>query len=52
MGLTAVTSEHSSHAEKIRKLRLQLAKTADEKERHVILRQIEALEEESRSQLK
>jgi len=52
MGLTTATSEHSSHAEKIRQLRLQLAETADEQKRHKILRQIEALEEESKSQLR
>ena len=45
MGLT----EHLSQAEKIRKLRIQLTKTTDEQKRHIILRQIEALEEESKS---
>ena len=52
MGLTASTSEHLSQAEKLRKLRLQLAETTDEQKRHMVLRQIEALEEESKSQLK
>jgi len=52
MGLTTTASEYSSNAEKIRKLRLQLAKTANEEKRHIILRQIEALEEESKSQLR
>ncbi len=52
MGLTGAASEHSSHAEKICKLRLQLAKTADEQKRHMILKQIEGLEEELRSQSK
>lgn len=45
-------SEHFSHAEKLRGLRLQLAQTADEPKRHVILRQIENLEEESKNELK
>ena len=46
MGLTA--SEHLSQAEKLRKLRLRLAETTDEQKRHMVLRQIEALEEESK----
>ena len=49
MSLTAATTEHLSQAEKLRKLRMQLAKTTDEQKRHIILRQIEALEEESKS---
>ncbi len=52
MGLTAATTEHSSQAEKLRKLRMQLAETTDEQKRHMLLRQIEALEEESKRQLK
>ena len=52
MGLMDATSEHSSQAEKLRKLRLQLAETTDEQKRHIILRQIEELEEQSRRQLK
>jgi hypothetical protein len=52
MRSTESTSEHSSQAEKLRRLRLQLAQTSDEPQRHVILRQIEELEEGSRNQLK
>lgn len=44
--------EHFVLAEEIRRLRLKLAKTSDEPQRHIILRQIEALEEEARSALK
>jgi hypothetical protein len=44
--------EHFTHAEKLRELRVQLAETSDEPKRHVILRQIEELEEEAKSQLK
>ena len=40
---TDPTSEHFSQAEKLRQLRLQLAQTTDEPQRHVILRQIEEL---------
>ncbi len=39
-----------ARAETLRQLRLQLAETEDEQKRHVLLRQIEALEEEARSQ--
>jgi hypothetical protein len=49
---TESTSEHSSQAEKLRRLRLQLADTTNEPQRHIILRQIEELEEESKNQLK
>lgn len=45
-------SEHFSQAEKLRRLRLQLAQTSDEPQRHLILRQIEELEEQSKNQLK
>lgn len=41
-------SERSSQAEKLRRLRLQLAEVTDEPQRHIILRQIEELEEESK----
>lgn len=44
--------EHYIQAEKLRQLRLQLAQTSDEPKRHIILRQIEELEEESKNQLK
>ena len=47
-----VVTEHFSQAEKLRRLRLQLAKTSDEPQRHVILRQIEELEDEAKIQLK
>jgi hypothetical protein len=43
-------SEHSVQAEKIRELRLKLADTDDEAERHVILRQIEELEDQAKPQ--
>ena len=49
---TDPTTERFSQAEKLRQLRLQLAKTTDEPQRHVILRQIEELEHESKIQLK
>jgi len=49
---TDPTSEHFCQAEKLRQLRLQLAQASDEPQRHVILRQIEELEEESKNQLK
>jgi hypothetical protein len=52
MRATESKSEHSSQAEKLRQIRLQLAQTSDEPQRHVILRQIEELEEESKNQLK
>ena len=41
MGVTNATSQ----AEELRKLRQQLAETDDEQKRHIILRQIEAVEE-------
>lgn len=44
--------EHSTQADKLRRLRLQLADTGDEPQRHVILRQIEKLEDELKDQLK
>ena len=44
---TEQTREHSTQAEKLRRLRLQLADTSDEPQRHIILRQIEELEDES-----
>jgi len=37
-------------AETLRQLRLQLAETEDEPARHVLLRQIEALEEEDKKE--
>ena len=49
MGPTNPASERFSQAEKLRQLRLQLAETTDEPRRHVILRQIEELEEESKT---
>ena len=48
---TEPASEHFSQAEKPRQLRLQLAETTYEPQRHIILRQIEELEEESKHQL-
>lgn len=47
MGLANATSGQFSQAEKLRKLRLQLAETTEEQKRHIILRQIEALEQEN-----
>ncbi len=38
-------------AETLRQLRLQLAETDDEPTRHVLLRQIEALEEEDKKEV-
>jgi hypothetical protein len=49
---TAPASEHFGQAEKLRQLRLQLVETTDEPKRHIILRQIEELEEESKLQSK
>jgi hypothetical protein len=49
---TELASQNSSQAEKLRRLRLQLAGTVNEPQRHIILRQIEELEEESKDQLK
>ena len=43
--------EHFIQAEKLRELRLKLAETSDEPQRHIILRQIEELEEQSKHQL-
>lgn len=40
--------EHFIQAEKIRDLRLKLAETNDEAERHVILRKIEELEDQAK----
>ena len=39
-----------ARAETLRQLRLRLAKTENEQERHTLLRQIEALEEEAKTQ--
>ena len=44
-------NEHFIQAEKLRELRLKLAATSDEPQRHIILRQIEELEEQSKSRL-
>lgn len=41
-------ADHFLRAEALRKLRLQLAETEDEQERHPLLRRIEELEEESK----
>lgn len=41
-------ADHFVHAETLRQLRLKLAETENEQERHVLLRQIEALEEETK----
>jgi len=49
---TDQASEHFVQAEKLRQLRLKLAAMSDEPQRHIILRQIEELEEQSKSQLK
>ncbi len=38
-------------ADKLRRLRLQLAETTEEAQRHVILRQIEELEDEAKRKL-
>ena len=46
------SSEHHGHAERLRELRLKLAATGDEPERHIILREIERLEEEAKDQLR
>ena len=46
------TSEHFIHAEKLRNLRQQLAETTDQLLREEILRQIEEIEEETKSQFK
>ena len=46
------TREQFGQAEKLRQLRLQLAKTTDEPQRHLILRQIEELEDAAKSQLR
>ena len=52
MSPTDLTRVRFGQAEKLRQLRLQLSKTTDEPQRHLILRQIEELEEEAKSQLK
>ena len=52
MSPTDLTRERSGQAEKLHQLRLQLAKTTDEPQRHLILRQIEELEEEAKIQSK
>lgn len=44
--------KHFILAERIRHFRLKLAETTDEPQRHIILRQIEALEEEAKNALK
>ena len=49
MSLTDPT-DHFVRAETLRQLRLKLAETENEQERHVLLRQIEALEEEAKEQ--
>ena len=41
-------ADHFVRAETLRQLRLKLAETQTEQERHVLLRQIEALEEEAK----
>jgi hypothetical protein len=46
------TSEHFGQAQKLRELRLQLAAATDEPQRHIILRQIEELEEQAKQQFK
>ncbi len=51
MSPTETPIEHFTQAEKLRQLRLQLAETTDEPQRHLILRQIEDLEEQSKAQL-
>lgn len=51
MNPTEPAGEHFIQAEKIRRLRLQLAETTDEPQRHLILRQIEALEEAAKQKL-
>ena len=40
------TGEHFAYAEKLRELRLKLAKTDDEAQRHIVQKQIEQLEDE------
>lgn len=52
MNPTESAGEHFIQAEKIRRLRLQLADATDEPQRHLILRQIEELEEETKRKLK
>ena len=42
-------SEHFIQADKIRELRVKLAETQDEAERHVILRKIEELEDQAKA---
>jgi hypothetical protein len=44
------SADHHVRAEALRQLRLQLAATEDEQKRHVLLRRIEALEEEAKEQ--
>ena len=46
---TDLINQYFSQAEKVRQLRIQLAKTTDEVERHRILKQIEELEKKRRS---
>jgi hypothetical protein len=48
MGLTNSVRDRFRQAEELRRLRLQLAKMTDEQQRHMVLRQIEQLEEESK----
>lgn len=43
-------ADHFVRAETLRQLRLQLAETEDEQERHFLLRRIEALEDEPKQQ--
>ena len=43
-------ADHFVRVENLRQLRLKLAETQDEQERHALLRQIEALEEETTQQ--
>lgn len=42
-------ADQFARAETLRQLRLQLAETEDEQERHILLRRIEALEEEAKA---
>lgn len=42
------SSEHFTQAETLRALRLKLAETVDEQQRHIILRQIEEIEEQAK----
>lgn len=48
MNPTNAVGEDYVQAERLRELRLQLAETSDEPQRHIILRQIEELEDEAK----